>query len=359
MRQAAQAAHHRLAGRRQPVRVSAARWRGGWRPPPRHARGGPSAEASSSAARSALRVPASAACQPGAGPAPAPGSRAWRPARSCRRGARHSAHAVGWRWPPAAPAAPRATGGGVELDRDAARQHHLDELAACWMRCTACVHRLRISAAGEAPSGKGLPGRQFGRASVAASAASTMRSRASRAGSAAASRSGRVSRHQARPPCCTYNCSGSIRPPGIRPCHRASGVSPSRKGSAPRAAGAGASAVVQQPGPQRGGIVACAGSSQRATPSPTQAAAWRDEGGRGVGRQRQQAFRRQRVDLGGGRMARRHRRVGHRGALAIVDADGGCTPRWATSSGRSSRARRSRCCRRCRWWPAAPPTRCS
>jgi L-asparaginase II len=47
----------------------------------------------------------------------------------------------------------------------------------------------------------------------------------------------------------------------------------------------------------------------------------------------------------------------HRGALAIVDARG--RPHrwpWATSSGRSSRARRSRCCRRCRWWPAARPS---
>ena len=98
-----------------------------------------------------------------------------------------------------------------------------------------------------------------------------MRSRASRAGSAAASRSGRVTRHQARAPCCTYNCSGSIRPPGMRPRHRASGVSPSRKGSAPRAAGAGASGLSSSSTAQSGVASSCAGSSQRAAPSPTQA----------------------------------------------------------------------------------------
>jgi glutamate N-acetyltransferase/amino-acid N-acetyltransferase len=56
-------------------------------------------------------------------------------------------------------------------------------------------------------------------------------------------------------------------------------------------------------------------------------------------------------------LARRHRRIGHRGAVAVVDADGRVHTASATSSGRSSRARPSRCCRRCRWWPAGPPTR--
>ena len=48
----------------------------------------------------------------------------------------------------------------------------------------------------------------------------------------------------------------------------------------------------------------------------------------------------------------------HRGALAVVDADGGMRAGAGRHrSGRSFRARPSRCCRRCRWWPAARPTR--
>ena len=50
------------------------------------------------------------------------------------------------------------------------------------------------------------------------------------------------------------------------------------------------------------------------------------------------------------------RESAHRGAIAVVDADGTRrSPRSATSSGRCFRARRSRCCRPCRWWRAAPP----
>ena len=46
----------------------------------------------------------------------------------------------------------------------------------------------------------------------------------------------------------------------------------------------------------------------------------------------------------------------HRGALAVLDADGAVLAAIGDVSARSFRARRSRCCRRWRWSRAAPPT---